>query len=228
MGSPPQAVRPADRPVPGHRVPARRHGHRAGGGGAADPSRRRTAGLWHDDRRGRGDGEAVRVGDAGPDHRRRGADLRRHGPDGRAAGGALVAGRPGRADLGRDERDPAAHHRPLAAATVRSVTLAYEEVRAVAEGQTLVVTLDRPKANAIDVTTSRALYAAFDRLRRDPRLRVAILTGARENISCAGWDLNAAAAVDGIDPPHGPGGFAGLTEFFDIGKPVIAAVNGLA
>jgi crotonobetainyl-CoA hydratase len=102
------------------------------------------------------------------------------------------------------------------------------EVQTTVEGQTLVVTLDRPKANAIDVTASRALYAAFDRLRRDPRLRVAILTGAGEKFFSAGWDLKAAAAGEGADADHGPGGFAGLTEFFDIGKPVIAAVNGLA
>jgi crotonobetainyl-CoA hydratase len=101
-------------------------------------------------------------------------------------------------------------------------------VQATVEGQTLVVTLDRPKANAIDVTASRALYAAFDRLRRDPALRVAILTGAGERFFSAGWDLKAAAAGEGVDADHGPGGFAGLTEFFDIGKPVIAAVNGLA
>jgi crotonobetainyl-CoA hydratase len=101
-------------------------------------------------------------------------------------------------------------------------------VQATVEGQTLVVTLDRPKANAIDVTASRALYAAFDRLRRDPGLRVAILTGAGQRFFSAGWDLKAAAAGEGVDADHGPGGFAGLTEFFDIGKPVIAAVNGLA
>src|ERR1700739_2007571 len=101
-------------------------------------------------------------------------------------------------------------------------------VQATVEGQTLVVTLDRPKANAIDVPTSRALYAAFDRLRRDPELRVAILTGAGERFFSAGWDLKAAAEGEGIDADHGPGGFAGLTEFYDIGKPVIAAVNGLA
>jgi crotonobetainyl-CoA hydratase len=101
-------------------------------------------------------------------------------------------------------------------------------VQTTVEGQTLVVTLDRPKANAIDVTASRALYAAFDRLRVDPGLRVAILTGAGERFFSAGWDLKAAAAGEGVDADHGPGGFAGLTEFFDIGKPVIAAVNGLA
>jgi crotonobetainyl-CoA hydratase len=88
--------------------------------------------------------------------------------------------------------------------------------------------LDRPKANAIDVPTSRALYAAFDRLRREPELRVAVLTGAGERFFSAGWDLKAAAEGEGITADHGPGGFGGLTEFYDIGKPVIAAVNGLA
>jgi len=103
-----------------------------------------------------------------------------------------------------------------------------EPVTAAVEGETLVVTLDRPKANAIDVATSRALYAAFDRLRRDPALRAGILTAAGDRFFSAGWDLKAAAAGEGIEADHGPGGFAGITEFFDIGKPVIAAVNGLA
>ena len=97
-----------------------------------------------------------------------------------------------------------------------------------ADGPVLVITLDRPKANAIDVPTSRSLYLAFDRLRSDPGLRVAILTGAGERFFSAGWDLHAAAAGEGVEADHGPGGFAGLTEFLDIGKPVIAAVNGLA
>jgi crotonobetainyl-CoA hydratase len=102
------------------------------------------------------------------------------------------------------------------------------DVQVKADGPVLVITLDRPKANAIDVPTSRALYAAFDRLRRDPELRVAILTGAGERFFSAGWDLKAAAEGESITADHGPGGFAGLTEFYDIGKPVIAAVNGLA
>ncbi len=57
----------------------------------------------------------------------------------------------------------------------------------------LVVTLDRPKANAIDVATSRALHDAFERLRGDDSLRAAVLTGAGERFFSAGWDLGAAA-----------------------------------
>jgi crotonobetainyl-CoA hydratase len=103
-----------------------------------------------------------------------------------------------------------------------------EPVRMEVEGQVLVVTLDRPKANAVDVATSRALYDAFRRLEDDRDLRVGIVTGAGDRFFSAGWDLKAAAAGEAVDADHGPGGFAGLTEFFGRTKPVIAAVNGLA
>ncbi|NRF72315.1 crotonobetainyl-CoA hydratase [Aquincola sp. S2] len=92
----------------------------------------------------------------------------------------------------------------------------------------LTITLDRPKANAIDVPTSRALHAAFARLHDDASLRVAVVTAAGERFFSAGWDLNGAVNGEAIDADHGPGGFAGLTEFFALDKPVIAAVNGLA
>jgi len=100
-------------------------------------------------------------------------------------------------------------------------------VRTAVDNGVLTITLDRPKANAIDVTTSLALHAAFVRLQQDPALRVAIITGTGRFFS-AGWDLSAAVAGEAIDADHGPGGFAGLTEFFALDKPVIAAVNGLA
>src|SRR2546430_16321080 len=83
-----------------------------------------------------------------------------------------------------------------------------EPVHVSVEGQLLVVTLDRPKANAVDVATSRALYEAFDRLRQDSRLRAGILTGAGGRFFCAGWDLEAAAA--GEARAAGPRGSAGL------------------
>ena len=92
---------------------------------------------------------------------------------------------------------------------------------------TLIITLDRPKANAIDVATSLELYAAFKTLNDDPALRVGIITGTGRFFS-AGWDLNSAHEGEAIDADHGPGGFAGLTEYFNLTKPVIAAVNGLA
>ncbi|HEY2879699.1 enoyl-CoA hydratase-related protein [Nocardioides sp.] len=103
-----------------------------------------------------------------------------------------------------------------------------EAVRTEVVDDILVVTLDRPRANAIDVATSRALYDAFARLESDPALRVGIVTGAGERFFSAGWDLKAAAAGEAVDADHGPGGFAGLTELFDRTTPVIAAVNGLA
>ncbi len=102
-----------------------------------------------------------------------------------------------------------------------------DAVRTEALNGVLTISLDRPKANAINVATSRALYAAFKQLQDDPALRVAIITGSGRFFS-AGWDLSAATEGEAIDADHGPGGFAGLTEFFSLGKPVIAAVNGLA
>ena len=96
-------------------------------------------------------------------------------------------------------------------------------------GGTLELTIDRPKANAIDSATSKAMGEAFVAFRDDPELRVAIVTGAGERFFSAGWDLKALAAGEPSDPDaFGRGGLGGLTELFDLDKPVIAAVNGYA
>ncbi|WP_298935756.1 carnitinyl-CoA dehydratase [uncultured Ruegeria sp.] len=96
------------------------------------------------------------------------------------------------------------------------------------DGAILEVTLDRPKANAIDLLTSRAMGEVFRDFRDDPDLRVAILTGAGEKFFCPGWDLKAAADGDAVDGDYGVGGFGGLQELRHMNKPVIAAVNGIA
>ena len=96
-------------------------------------------------------------------------------------------------------------------------------------GATLELTIDRPKANAIDSATSKAMGEAFIGFRDDPDLRVAIVTGAGDRFFSAGWDLKALAGGEPGDPEaFGRGGLGGLTELFDLDKPVIAAVNGYA
>jgi crotonobetainyl-CoA hydratase len=95
------------------------------------------------------------------------------------------------------------------------------------EGAILEVTLDRPKANAIDLQTSRIMGEVFADFRDDPDLRVAILTGGGYKFFCPGWDLKAAADGDAVDGDYGVGGFGGLQELRGINKPVIAAVNGI-
>ena len=94
-------------------------------------------------------------------------------------------------------------------------------------GHVLEMTLDRPKANAIDAATSRQMAEAVAMFRDDPDLWVGILTGTGRFFS-AGWDLKAAAGGESDDADYGDGGFGGITENWKLNKPLIAAVNGYA
>ncbi len=100
-------------------------------------------------------------------------------------------------------------------------------IRTRVEGAVLEVTLDRPKANAIDLATSRIMGEVFAAFRDDETLRVAILRAAGEKFFCPGWDLKAAAGGDAVDGDYGVGGFGGLQELPHLNKPVICAVNGI-
>ena len=102
-----------------------------------------------------------------------------------------------------------------------------EPVKTKITGHVLEVTIDRPKANAIDLATSRIMGEIFREFRDNPQLRVAILGAAGDKFFSAGWDLKAAADGDAVDGDYGVGGFGGLQELPQMNKPVICAVNGV-
>jgi len=91
-----------------------------------------------------------------------------------------------------------------------------------------VLTIDRPKANAIDATTSYAMGEAFVGFENNPEVRVAIVTATGERFFSAGWDLGAAAEGEAFDSDYGAGGFGGFPDLPNRTVPVIAAVNGMA
>lgn len=99
-------------------------------------------------------------------------------------------------------------------------------IRAEAAGPILEITFDHPPAHAFNEQASRDLDAALTRLNEDRELRCAIVSATGDRMFSAGWDLKAVAAGE-TGEDFGPHGFMGLRRF-DLIKPVIAAVNGLA
>src|SRR5271155_5550663 len=95
------------------------------------------------------------------------------------------------------------------------------------EGPVTIVTINRPEVmNAVRPPANFELAGVFDAFAADPEQWVAIVTGAGERAFSAGNDLKYQAGGGKMSAP--PSGFAGLTSRFDLNKPLIAAVNGIA
>ncbi|WP_230595866.1 enoyl-CoA-hydratase DpgD [Xanthomonas albilineans] len=103
------------------------------------------------------------------------------------------------------------------------------------DGHIARITLNRPKVlNALDLATHAALADAWDNFERDDTLWVAVLSGSGARAFSVGQDLKELAARLHAGAPsssfgsHGAPGWPRLTERFELCKPVIAKVNGLA
>ena len=96
------------------------------------------------------------------------------------------------------------------------------------DGHVFTITINRPEVmNACHPPADAELSPVFDEFEADPDLWVAIVTGAGDRAFSAGNDLKYQAS--GGDMSGQPAsGFAGLTARYDLTKPVIAAVNGVA
>ena len=95
------------------------------------------------------------------------------------------------------------------------------------DGHLLIVTINRPeRMNALHPPGNHEMAAVFDEFQSDPDLWVAIVTGAGERAFCAGNDLR--FQVEHGRKPQPATHFGVLTARFDLDKPVIAAVNGVA
>lgn len=99
------------------------------------------------------------------------------------------------------------------------------------EGPLTIVVIDRAdQMNALHPAANAELAQVFDAFAADPEQWVAIITGAGDRAFSAGNDLKwtAQAMAKGLPTQTPTTGFAGLTSRFDLDKPVIAAVNGVA
>jgi enoyl-CoA hydratase/carnithine racemase len=96
------------------------------------------------------------------------------------------------------------------------------------EGRVRIVTINRPEVlNALHSEAHWEFDGVWNEFGADPELWVGIITGAGERAFSAGNDLKVQAA-GGRRAPRPATGFAGLSHRFDLDKPLIAAVNGVA
>lgn len=101
-------------------------------------------------------------------------------------------------------------------------------------GKIAYVTINRPEVhNCINPETSNQLISAWDEIKRDPDVLVAILTGAGDKAFCSGADLKelipyirAESAEESRRRAYQGPGWGGLSGGYEIYTPIIAAING--
>ena len=98
------------------------------------------------------------------------------------------------------------------------------------DGATAIVTINRPQVlNALNTATLDDLRRAILQLKDDAGVRVVILTGAGEKAFAAGADIKELAALTPTGGrEHALAGQQVLDLIENLGKPVIAAINGYA
>jgi len=108
--------------------------------------------------------------------------------------------------------------------------MAYENLLIERRDIVAIVTVNRPdKLNALNDRTIDELDAAFRSLAEDPGVRGVVLTGAGEKAFVAGADIGELSAQTPVDGRlRSLRGQAVLDRIENLGKPVIAAVNGFA
>src|ERR1700710_3009044 len=120
---------------------------------------------------------------------------------------------------------PAAAPSPLPRAALALANVHYEKKAAIA-----YVTVNRPKVlNALNTPTWTDLKAAFEDAKTDASVRGVILTGAGDKAFIAGADISELAHVEAYDAEESSRFGQGVLNLIeDLGKPVVAAVNGFA
>lgn len=108
--------------------------------------------------------------------------------------------------------------------------MTFENILFEKKGSVAYVTVNRPKAlNALNMATMEELRAAFTGIQQDNGIRTAILTGSGEKAFVAGADINELAQQDAVSgKAFAHRGQSVLDLIENLGKPVIACINGFA
>jgi enoyl-CoA hydratase len=108
--------------------------------------------------------------------------------------------------------------------------MAFENILIERDGATAIITINRPKVlNALNTQTLDELRRAILEIKQDEGVRVVILTGAGERSFVAGADINELAVqTAACGREHALAGQHVFDLIENLGKPVIAAINGFA